>query len=1048
MSDMKFPRYMFAIGGAGKNLVYTTLEKEWILRELLKPQFVATTMDVIIIDTAIGEENHDMEKIEKIKSNIRTLEEEYRNNSAKNKNVGRINITYRLLTKEMTLQSPFDLIGIGNRVKLATGADIWWINDPEQLGEDWSKKIITRENFKELNFAKGVYRKRAIGKAIYYKAISEGKFDIDLIQTAQVDIIVGLGGGTGSGMAFDLANELKKIQPTANITLFGILSTLDESPDEKTNNFAMISEIEHGYLNGITPMKEVVLVPMEITRYPGREKASDEHERLLREFDETFPYILVSFHNNPAQRIFEGLPDYAPFIIATSQLVRYNVEAIRRLKERLIEAMGDKEKSLRDEESVYNDIKKFIEDFYPEESSSKIGKLPDEDRTYIRERLSKFNMILDHELFKELNYNSVIHLKKAVDAGMMGIESSDIERQISSIKSETDTITIEHEGYREDTDASLYKILRKDIETIDIMKDTLVSANNIQDNIIRDTLKIIIKLDEYSLGRQLNKIRDEIDKLNARKRSIEGIAKSLESEISNFEEKIQKDIEDNSKEWKKNEIRSIQSLDPIDNSITAIGNSFADLKSELTEFITRISSYKSPKNINDEPIKSVENIIDKIQQEFEKIGMYYEDKNVIIRSMMNVKELRKAQIVVKRGIPIFDKILKMAGIKTGHIKEVNDAKNKISLKSTELNTDSIFGIRDDTISYVYEYNVSQKLNDKKDDIINNIVGRAKEKFPNTSPVLLSNLKQTLQNHIKREDANIGEIIRSHLNYDENIGKRKGELENRKAEILQVSNNVDRFKIFESIILKNIKDALGRHSKYLKNYYDNISKIEKDVKSMMKAEKDVIRYIMEMQPANIYRATVTGANINNILEDPGEVLLLKQNLQDGTERTIDTRYNTLVRRVIENKDHTRRWERSKIMNSIVTIANISPENIESRKTITDAFSVAIENYSEWRCPWGDSWGVGLTLFIAGVPIDNIRNVTDARAGYYRYYKNIADTGVIFFHHSYMLEKGKFVKRKRIFNLDNDEDKELFLGNIQDVKSIFAQNYDEIDIKNSF
>src|SRR3990172_1842106 len=104
---MKFPRYIFAIRGAGKNLIYTTLEKEWILRELLRPQFTATTVDVIIIDTAIDEENEDMEKIEEIKRNIRRIEEEYRNNSSvTNKNIGRINIFYRLLTKEMTLQSP------------------------------------------------------------------------------------------------------------------------------------------------------------------------------------------------------------------------------------------------------------------------------------------------------------------------------------------------------------------------------------------------------------------------------------------------------------------------------------------------------------------------------------------------------------------------------------------------------------------------------------------------------------------------------------------------------------------------------------------------------------------------------------------------------------------------------------------------------------------------------------------------------------------------------------------------------------------------------
>lgn len=1042
MPDMKFPRYIFAIGGAGKNLIYTTLDKEWILKEILRPQFSATTVDVIIIDTAIEEENRDLEKIEDIKNNIRRIEEDYRNTSVgTNKNIGRINIFYRLLTKEMTLQSPYDLIGIGDKVKDATGADVWWVNDPKILGEDWHKKIINRENFKELNFAKGVYRKRAIGKAIYYKAVSEGKFDIDLIQTAQVDILLGLGGGTGSGMAFDLAEKLKKIQPTANITLFGVLSTLDESSDEKTNSFAMISEIEHGYLNGNTPFKEVILIPMEITRYPGREKASDEHERLLREFDETVPYILVSYHNNPAQRIFENLPDYAPFIIATSQLVRYNVESIRRLKEKLIEALNDKEKSLKDEEEIYNNIRKFVVDFYPEGIESKVSILPEEDKSFIRERLSKFNIVLEHQFFKELNYNSVIHLKKAVDAGLAGIEPNDIEKQISSIKSETDTITIGSEGYREDTDASLYKILKKDIEAIDMLKDSLVSIGKIQDNIVKDTLKVIVKMDEFSLGRQLNKIREEVDVLNGKKKQLEGNLKFLEEDTKNYEEKIKRDLDNYDKDWRKNEANNIQSLDSIDDSVIKLNNNLTALKGELTEYIDRTNS-RNAKNIDAEPFRNIETITDKIYQELENIGIYYEDKILIMKNVSGLKELRKAQIIVKKGVPIFDKVLKITGIKTKRTKDVVESKNKVLRKKAELNSDKVFEVRDNAISCVYEYNVEKKVDEKKEDIINKIVGRTKDNYPDAVPVLFSTLKNALQNN--RGDINIDEIIKSHLGYEMNIDKRKGELKDKRVETTQVIDNINKYKTFETTILRNIKDGLGRHSKYIKNYHDSITNIEKDVKAMRRAEKDTIRYIMEMQPENIYRATVAGANINNILEDQNEVLILKQNLKDGIERSIDTRYNVMVMRVIENAAHTKRWKKSKIMNSFVTIANITPDSIGA--DVIGSFSAEKENYSEWKCSWGDPWGVGIVLFIAGVPVDNIRNVSDSRAGYYRYYKNIEQNGVIFFHHSYMLEKGKFIKRKKILNLENETDKELLLGDNKEVKSTLMQNYDEIEIKN--
>ncbi len=1085
IQNMSFPRYIFAIGGAGKDLIYTTLEKEWILREIIKPKFTATTVDVRIIDTAIDEENNDMERIQRINKSIDKIGEEYRSdpNSA-NKNVGRINISYSLLTKEMTLQSPYDLIGIEQNVKKATGASVWWINDP-QLGDDWYKKVINRENFKELNFSKGVYRKRAIGKAIYYKALSQGLFDIDLPLTAQVDIIVGLGGGTGSGMAFDLATKLKTIQPTSDITLFGILSTLDESPDEKANNFAMISELEHGYLNKDTPFKNVVLIPMEVTRYPGKEKASDEHERLLREFDETIPYIFVAWYNNPGQLFFSNLPEYAPFVIATSQIVRYNVESIKKLKDKVIESLQDKDISLKNEEEMYTNIKKFISDFSFFQAGSKnketgetgetgggtgvrepggsgtgsirnIG-LPDEDKSFIRERLSRFDLVLEPDeksvgaanFFKDLDYNSIIHLKKAVDDGIKGTESDDVEKQITSIKSETDTISIEDKSFRDDVDSTLYKILKKDIEIIEIMKNVLNMANNFPEDVVKDTLKVMIKADEYRLGRQLNKIRDEIDSLNGKRRSLDGTIRSVEDEIKNYKDKVENELDKNRRMWQQNEVKNITHLDMLDDSISPVSNDFALLKDNLVEFSNNINSRSSIRDIDNESVRNIESIADKIYQKLDNIGIYFEDKNVILRSLANAKELKKAQIELKKGIPALDR---MIGIitETGRIKRNRDLRKKIDLKIAELNDDKVFEVKTagkiSTIDCVYDFDAKQIINQNKDDIISKIINRTRETFPNAESLLFENLIITLKDPVKRRDINIDDIIKSNLGYDTDIAKLQNNLQNYSIEQDQIVKKAEMINNLEKL-LKNNTPVLRRHSENLKKYHDNMINIGKDVQAMSKAEKDIIRYIMDIQPTNIFRATVTGANINNILEDKSESLVLKQNLQDGIEREIDNRYNILVRRVIESQDNTKRWDKTKLMNLFVTLANVSPSDIDSKVAVTNSFSIDKENYSEWKCPWGDTWGVGLVLFVAGVPFDNVRNITDPRAGYYQYYNIVEKNGAAFFHHSYLLDKGKFIRRKKIFNIEDENNKQLLFQSDKDLISLYSQNYEEIDIKNS-
>ncbi|SNQ59769.1 coiled-coil domain-containing protein [Candidatus Methanoperedens nitratireducens] len=1053
IQNMSFPRYIFAIGGAGKDLIYTTLEKEWILREIIKPKFTATTVDVRIIDTAIDEENNDLERIQRINKSIDKIGEEYRSdpNSA-NKNVGRINISYSLLTKEMTLQSPYDLIGIEQNVKKATGASIWWINDP-QLGDDWYKKVINRENFKELNFSKGVYRKRAIGKAIYYKALSQGLFDIDLPLTAQVDIIVGLGGGTGSGMAFDLATKLKTIQPTSDITLFGILSTLDESPDEKANNFAMISELEHGYLNKDTPFKNVVLIPMEVTRYPGKEKASDEHERLLREFDETIPYIFVAWYNNPGQLFFSNLPEYAPFVIATSQIVRYNVESIKKLKDKVIESLQDKDISLKNEEEMYTNIKKFISDF---SFIRNIG-LPDEDKSFIRERLSRFDLVLEPDeksvsaanFFKDLDYNSIIHLKKAVDDGIKGTESDDVEKQITSIKSETDTISIEDKSFRDDVDSTLYKILKKDVEIIEIMKNVLNMANNFPEDIVKDTLKVMIKADEYRLGRQLNKTRDEIDSLNGKRRTLDGTIRSVQDDIKNYKDKVENELDKNRRIWQQNEVKNITHLDLLDDSISPIGNDFALLKDNLVEFINNINSRSSIRDIDNEPVRNIESIADKIYQKLDNIGIYFEDKNVILRSLANAKELKKAQIELKKGIPALDRMIGIV-TETGRIKRNRDLRKKIDLKIAELNNDKVFGVKTtgkiSTMDCVYDFDVKQIIDQKKDDIISKIINMTRETFPNAESLLFENLIITLKDPVKRRDVNIDDIIKSNLGYDADITKLQNNLQNYSIEWDQIVKKAEMINNLEKL-LKNNTPVLRRHSEHMKKYHDNMINIGKDVQAMSRAEKDVIRYIMDIQPTNIFRATVTGANINNILEDKSESLVLKQNLQDGIEREIDNRYNILVRRVIESQDNTKRWDKTKLMNLFVTLANVSPSDIDSKVAVTNSFSIDKENYSEWKCPWGDTWGVGLVLFVAGVPFDNVRNITDPRAGYYQYYNIVEKNGAAFFHHSYLLDKGKFIRRKKIFNIEDENNKQLLLQSDKDIKSLYYQNYEEIDIKNS-
>ncbi|NMG83293.1 MAG: hypothetical protein GIS02_03690 [Methanosarcinales archaeon] len=1045
-TDITFPGRIFAIGGAGKELVYTMLETEWVLREILRPKFNRSMVNITIVDTAIDEENYDRTKIEQIKKIINKVEEEYSSETGSaDKEIGRIDIEYKLITKEMVLQSPFDLVGIGDDIKQSTGASVWWIND-DQLGEDWLTKVMSYENFSELNFSKGVYRKRAVGKAIYYKALCGRLFDIDLLTSTKIAIVVGLGGGTGSGMAFDLAKKLKNIQPTSNITLFGILSTLRESIDEKANSFAMLSELEYASLNRDTPFKDIVLVPMEVTQYPGKQRASHEHEKLLKQFDETFSYILISHYNNPAQSLFEDLPYFAPFVIASPQLVRYNVESIKQVKDELVETFQDKKTSLAAEGKLYTTIEKFIEKYTNEDSSGDRMTLQDEDKSFIEDRFSSFKMVLEHDFFKELEYNSVKNLKKALVDGIRGSGSEEIEQWISSVKSEVDTMSLA-EGFRDDIDSDLCKIMVNDIEMIERMKNVLGRINRVHDSIIKDTLKNIVKADESSLGRKLNQVRKETDLLSDQNKRLNNEIKSLDNQIKDYEEETKSQVTNENQKWYEDVKSDIEYLGSIDELGEILKSNLKNLKSELNEFVSRINSYHRISSVDAESTHTIEDILHITEQKLNTTGLTYEDAGLIKRSLNDLKELKKAYIKAGLKIPIIDKMLG-AILPTGRLKEKREAGNRYTRKKVELNNNHVFNVDGNHINVVYDYNIDYKVHEKTDNITKKIVEEVRGSYPGAESNLFLELDGCLHDPARRRKTNIEQVILSHLGFREKMGEKRDEMGEKTSELDKIKEKMEAYKELENKLTSLTADLRG-HSRHLKKYHSTIANIDRTMKAISgaKGDSDEIRYLIEMQPTDIFKATAIEADINKILEVESEVRTLKRSLQDGIGRTIDNRYNMLVRRVFETKDSAKRWEKSKAMLSFVSIADVSPEFVKSRQMIREAFSLVDANYSDWRCPWGDSWGVGIVLFVAGVFADNIRSVVDPKSGYYESYKSIEQNPdkIVFFHHSYMLENGKFVKRDKIFNLEKEEDKIRFLQNEKNIDEMLLNNYEEMELK---
>lgn len=1006
--DMKFPRYIFTIGGAGKDLMFSMLKKEWIVKEILRPKPTPTVVDITVIDTATEEENEVSETIKEIEKNIDRISGEYGSSlTDPSLELGRIRISYELLTSKMTLTTPSSLVGIGQEIKNAKLANVWWINDPEMLGNDWLDKVMDHENIKHLDFSKGVYRKRAISKAIYFKALSENLFKPNVLRNDQVAIIAGLGGGTGSGISIDLAKRIKTIQPMANVTLFGILSTIEESDDEKSNNFAMLTELEYTFLNKNKNLfKNVVLVPIEKTKYPGKLKTTHAHQKLLEEFDKTFAYVFISYHNTgPGERLFSNLPDYAPFIIATSQLVHYNIDAIKRFKEQLVNVLKGKEKSFEDEEKIYG-IAETIDEFY----NNGDAKLFEQDEIFIADRFSKFEVVMNHKIFDDLRYESVSQLKKAVDAGIAianmesvstahsdpggvgraeNTNSSNLEMRIASIASQVQNFPAT--TYKDDIDPILYNILKKDIEMIKKRVSVVKSINKINDigdSKIKLALKSIIKNDQFSLGLGQQQISKEISQLS----------------------EVQRQTEIKTKEWKQTNIKDIDRLNTIDELYMDWSKNLIYIKNGLSEYATRLNSVARGKDINTIDILDAEKILDKMYQDMlNKIDVEFKDKSTILESITYLKELRRNQLEAAKDVKMIHRL-------TGKARSVKQKiKNEVDRITVEIDRRKVFKVKEDgTFVSIYSPDIEDKINKLKDDVIGKMISSVKGLFPNISNDAILNIKNDLKDYSKRKSV----IIEDQLG---------------------VSARLVILKAFEAR-LNAIAPVMARYSNNIKEYHGFIDNMESNVEKMRNEKKKTI-YVTEAQPKNLFRIMAEEMDINGMIKNAQEMTNLKSCLNDGLTRTLDNNYNVLALSKIETNSGTKVWNKTRVMSSLVTVANIGPNDINAEKQIRDTFNPG--GYADWVCGWSDPWEVGIVLFIAGVPLDNIKNVVDSKEGYYVRYKS--QEPKTFFYHSLMLEEGNLVRRKNVLNLESEDEKLLLLQGEEEVRKLCSDNHEIVPIK---
>lgn len=1046
-----FPRAIIGIGGAGKKLVHSLLSKEWILEKMLKPQMKGVSnYDIFIVDTAKGEEDDDfrthvdiIDKKDKIREKLQNTD----NGIPKD-----LNIRYLLLTEAMHLNGPYDLMGpkVIKDIKMGTGIKYWWF-DPDIIGKDLMTRLNGEENFDSLDFSGGVIRRRALGKAIFYKAISTKIFNIGLTSGGKVAMVVGLGGGTGSGIFIDYAKRLKEASPTIDITLFAVLPTQNEKDRERANGFASLCELEYLRLTGELRnlFKDIILLPMGLTRYSGDNKNKDIMD-MMEEFHTAFAYTFVSCFNlgvNARLIQYQGEYEYAPFTVATSCIIRYNVETNKKIIYSYDSALKSKKDALIEEKSINSALDIFLTDEDNKDGENINPELDAEynlsidDDTWLLNRMKDFNTLFFKEsiikYFNDTGYNSISTFCNAINNAE---KKNSVSSTISSIRNDITVVADAMQNPRDEIDAPIKYVT---CEELSIMGDiarlfSRVNKPKYNDG-ARNILKAIITKvepagsymltvdDKRKLDAAISNIRTDINTLT---NSYNVYKDKVNNQMADTKKRILNDIKADTEQL--GIIKSREYQEDLKNKLEKLDNALAEHKDN-------VNKCKRVSELREISIERMKRVTDDFYLKVVILDPKF-DKDIMLTAAEDIIKYKEYLIKSRRRLSIIDIILRLFGIKTDAVKEKEKAEEERRRLAIKINPSIVYATDDkNNIAKVFYYDIDKKSEERKDIIIERIIltidnriehdivdtGQDQRDRVRLDTNIELNQDQRDRTKISIENNNmeniLDDILKDIIKYNANIKVYEDNIKNKSVELI----NAEKTKRFSIDLDQLYRTLTGRIHIYRRNEETKRKHMESFNRYRSTSREQDINpnrdhYVFEIKPKEILNV-IQRDNIDVLLrgeqDEENNLLVVVDN---QVNKLFNPNYNGLAKLSI-GYENQGKWL---VSSAVLCISSMKDININKAKTIMENFNIDDSRMGYNQLKVGGDWDVGGTLFVSGIFLDNLIEVSKPVIGHYAAYKELKKRmdRLTFLYHTYLLEDGKFLCRT-LLSLENDDNKKL-------------------------
>lgn len=1043
---MNLPERIFSVGGAGKEIALELLESEWVLREILQPRPNPQTVRVTILDTAEEEENSDRERIADIREQVAALKSELRETGTGRP--GDVTIEYKMITRNIQLNDQNDLIGETAVPRITAGngmdEDDWWVKE-QHINEN-------------LDFATGVVRKRGLGKAMYYKAYAEDdelSTYIDLPDKGKVAVLAGLGGGTGSGIVIDLARHLQQKQRTAEITLFGILPNHTEGIRENANAYAALSELEYLNLIDEPAFKDRILLPIDPTGFDGKGGNKIQNSQLLQEFDEAIVYLMAAYYNTVGtEDPFADSPTYAPFTIGIPQILRYNVEAINEGRTALRDILSAKEEAVQAERDIYDQIERFLDDQYGGPSGDGLRDL---DRADLNGRFDEFRSLLDFELFNELEYESVSIFSEIVSDAAQ--ESEDVSEKIDIVSGSlraVDTAGQQAGRFVDNIDETLAEVLEADLKAIVQRHRLLVQKQSIDDSRVRDAVEYLINSDDGSgnAGVKLNRLETQLSDIEDQRRRLEDELEETVDELETLQQQQADEVDRRVRDWERDAEPILDQYQQVD--VEAIESELAALTRELEQFRSEVVNARNETDVDQLSTQPISQQLDDIETELERVGIdFHEERTDIETSLTALKETRKAFLTLNTEEGTFEKLTPWSG-KTEQAKE--EANRNYRVQKNKLDDGGVFSVgpAGGSFSADVDYDsdaIVTELHDRERELEDEIVHELSHRLDEFESDLRREFESALDRggDLERLRPIARSAFEAEIDGTDELQDRKAELESELDDLEQQYETYERtVDLFEE--LNQRREAYANRLAEFNRRRSEYDESESSTRTVA-TERDESVYVKNIKPNDVFRATGdTGIGDSDLFASREENQRVHSALEDLVENVFNEQYSGIKRRSFSKG--RQRYNDIKVRVGVLSRAvhQIDPDALDFENRFNSAFDLGasgnrVENpYTSWQHDIGDSWDIGVSAFIDGIFLDNLRKMVQAdgyRSGYDKRRSELGDD--ILVHHNYGLENGFYVRRGEMLNMENDADIGFYLQDESDiVQGLLDEYVDQIPV----